>query len=282
MDGGDVPRFTPGQPGVCNLADVPIDATIVDLVNPFGMDPGKVNAITTDTGAKLPAKDYYAALRVEPTPGTVTEKQVKMLNDAKAAEAARAVHHFRVLTTEAMWEAVRVAQATAKALSKQYARPASMKRGLTVYSRVQARTKAIEDMIKKGTDSTKPIVIALGRNYKGTRARLGDKWTPVCKAVLDVLKQRFMVVLIDEYLTSQMCHGCHNKLVPRKGDSREKYCNHCGCDVDRDVNAAKNILEKFLFHVRGWGCPDYMCRPNQRHVQLQVAVMEAEPQTAEV
>jgi hypothetical protein len=28
------------------------------------------------------------------------------------------------------------------------------------------------------------------------RARLGDKWTPVCKAVLDVLKRNFMVVLM--------------------------------------------------------------------------------------
>jgi hypothetical protein len=50
-------------------------------------------------------------------------------------------------------------------------------------------------------------------------------------------------VLIDEYLTSQMCHDCHNKMVPHKGDSQKKYCSHCGCDVDRDVNAAKNMLE---------------------------------------
>jgi hypothetical protein len=110
-------------------------------------------------------------------------------------------------------------------------------------------------------------------------ARLGDKWTPVCKAVLDVLKRNFMVVLIDEYLTSQMCHSCHNKMVPRKGAPREKYCNHCSCDVDRDVNAAKNMLEVFLFHVRGLGRPDYLCRPKQCAVQ---AVPIHMPQEAEV
>jgi hypothetical protein len=81
-------------------------------------------------------------------------------------------------------------------------------------------------------DPTKRTVIALGRNYKGARACLGDRWTPVCKPVLDVLKCNFMVVLVDEYLTSQMCHSCHNKMVPRKGDSWEKYCNHCGCNVE--------------------------------------------------
>jgi transposase len=68
----------------------------------------------------------------------------------------------------------------------------------------------------------------------------------MCKAVLDVLKRHFKVVLIDEYLTSQMCHNCHNKLIPRIGEPREKYCTHCGCDVDRGINAAMNILKVFL------------------------------------
>jgi hypothetical protein len=136
-----------------------------------------------------------------------------------------------------------------------------------VYGRVQARTKTILDIITEvAVDPAKPIVIALGWNYKGAHARLGAWWTPVCKAVLDVLKRNFMVLLpvIDEYLTSQMCHDCHNKMVPRKGDSQEKCCNHCqcGCDVDHDVNAALNILEVFLFHVHGWESPDDLCCPN--------------------
>jgi hypothetical protein len=64
-----------------------------------------------------------------------------------------------------------------------------------------------------GAHPTKPIIIALRRDYKGGRAGLGDKCTPVCKAVLHILKHNFMVVLIDEYLTSKMCHSCHNKMV---------------------------------------------------------------------
>jgi hypothetical protein len=58
-----------------------------------------------------------------------------------------------------------------------------------------------------------------------------------------------MVGVIDDYLISQMCHSCHNKMVPHKGDSCEKYCIHCGCDVDRDVDAAKNSLEVLLFRM---------------------------------
>jgi hypothetical protein len=94
--------------------------------------------------------------------------QAKKLNNAKAAEEARKAHHFHVLTSAQLWEAARAAQATAKALTLQYARPAAMKLGLTVYGRVQARNKTILDMITEVTvDPAKLIVIALGRNYKG-------------------------------------------------------------------------------------------------------------------
>jgi hypothetical protein len=65
-----------------------------------------------------------------------------------------------------------------------------------------------------------------------------------CKAVLDaliLLKHHFTVVLrlrvIDEYLTWQICNDCHNKLIPRMGEPHEKYCTHCGCDVDFNINA---------------------------------------------
>jgi transposase len=86
-----------------------------------------------------------------------------------------------------------------------------------------------------------------------------------------------MVVLIDEYLTSQLCHGCHNKLIPQFGEPHEKYRK---CDVDSldcDINAAKNLLEVLLFHVCGWGRPDYLCRPDQHHVEAVQA-----PRTANV
>jgi transposase len=78
----------------------------------------------------------------------------------------------------------------------------------------------------------------------------------VCKAVLDILKRHFMVVLIDEYLTvltSQMCHSCYNnlKLIPRFGEPHEKYCTDYKCDVDRDIKAAKNILEVFCSTFKG-------------------------------
>jgi hypothetical protein len=102
-----------------------------------GIDPGKINIVMLDSGPKLDGNEYHSAPHAVPTP-----EQTKMLNDAKAAEEAslRMEHHFRVLTMDRLWNAVRVAHATAllaQALKKQYAQPATMKRGLTVYARVQ-------------------------------------------------------------------------------------------------------------------------------------------------
>jgi hypothetical protein len=270
------------------MNEIPVNPALLEAANWVGADPGKVNVVTFSTGEKLPATAYYSAVRAAPTPGpidAVAEKRRIVLAAAKDAESRRAQVHFGVLTSEGLWAAAAVAKQTMPALTKQYARPACLKRALSVYGRVQARAVEIVAMVKKGADVSKPTVVALGRNYQGRRARLGDKWTPVCKVVLNLLSVHFAVVLIDEYLTSQMCWQCRNKLVARQGEPREKYCLVCQCEVDRDVNAAKNILEKLLFHIRGWGCPAYMCRPVRHLLAAEgpaAPAIENEPQTAEV
>jgi putative transposase len=49
------------------------------------------------------------------------------------------------------------------------------------------------------------------------------------------------VVLVDPYNTSQVCSGC-GKLVPKPLEERTHRCPHCGLVIDRDHNAAINIL----------------------------------------
>ncbi len=48
------------------------------------------------------------------------------------------------------------------------------------------------------------------------------------------------VVLVDPYNTSQLCSGC-GQLVPKTLEERWHSCE-CGTELDRDHNAAKNIL----------------------------------------
>lgn len=51
------------------------------------------------------------------------------------------------------------------------------------------------------------------------------------------------VVLVNPTYTSQMCSSCG---VVRKKDLSERWHScECGCELDRDTNAAKNILNKY-------------------------------------
>src|SRR5205085_1969545 len=44
--------------------------------------------------------------------------------------------------------------------------------------------------------------------------------------------------------TSQECSGCHEQ-VPKDLSVRWHSCPYCGVELDRDHNAAKNILQRY-------------------------------------
>ena len=53
------------------------------------------------------------------------------------------------------------------------------------------------------------------------------------------------IVKVDPKNTSQNCSSCGNK-VPKTLSARQHNCFHCGLSLDRDVNAALNILYRGL------------------------------------
>jgi len=56
------------------------------------------------------------------------------------------------------------------------------------------------------------------------------------------------VVLVDPRGTTQMCSGCH-AIVPKDLSVRIHDCSHCGLRLDRDHNAALNILARGLASI---------------------------------
>lgn len=108
-------------------------------------------------------------------------------------------------------------------------------------------TIAIEDlMISNMTRSAKGTVEEPGRNVRA-KARLN-------RSILEVgwadLRQKLSykatrdgarLIVVDPRYTSQRCSGC-NELVPKSLAVRTHHCPHCGLVLDRDENAAKNIL----------------------------------------
>jgi len=49
------------------------------------------------------------------------------------------------------------------------------------------------------------------------------------------------VIAVPPAFTSQICSGC-GELVPKKLSERWHVCPHCGLSIQRDINAARNIL----------------------------------------
>jgi len=54
--------------------------------------------------------------------------------------------------------------------------------------------------------------------------------------------------------TSQMCSAC-GEIVEKDLSARMHECPYCGFVLDRDVNAARNILQK-AFYAPGLGVQD--------------------------
>jgi putative transposase len=51
------------------------------------------------------------------------------------------------------------------------------------------------------------------------------------------------LIEVDPRNTTQDCPGCGAKVLKELGD-RQHECPHCGLSIDRDLNAARNILRR--------------------------------------
>lgn len=60
-------------------------------------------------------------------------------------------------------------------------------------------------------------------------------------------------VAVAPHWTSQQCSGCR-QIVKKSLSERTHRCVHCGLVMDRDENAARNILVKALHRLKTQGC----------------------------
>jgi len=114
--------------------------------------------------------------------------------------------------------------------------------------------------------STKKPIILLGDKYgphKCARGTRGHMTTPL----VEYLAQFFLIVLVPEHLTSQLCPLCHCKTEFASKDSwRGKVCKSCvnrkEFYFDRDHGAASNIYYKAVFFMRSGGFypPQYITK----------------------
>ncbi|HLQ29459.1 MAG TPA: transposase, partial [Ktedonobacteraceae bacterium] len=62
------------------------------------------------------------------------------------------------------------------------------------------------------------------------------------------------VVRVPPKNTSQECSGCR-RMVPKDLSVRWHSCPHCGTELDRDHNAARNILRYYQEHQGAGSVP---------------------------
>ena len=60
------------------------------------------------------------------------------------------------------------------------------------------------------------------------------------------------IIEVDPSNTSQVCSNC-GSIVSKSLNDRIHHCPECNCNLDRDVNAAINILNRGLDTIRTVG-----------------------------
>jgi IS605 OrfB family transposase len=91
------------------------------------------------------------------------------------------------------------------------------------------------------------IANALGFNHDSKRLLyLFSHYAFKQKLAFKARENGFQTFLVGEAYTSQTCGKCHNR---HKTKSKTYICPKCHIEIDRDLNAARNILLKFLYEL---------------------------------
>ena len=121
-----------------------------------------------------------------------------------------------------------------------------------IHQRIQRQRKDFQYKIAHWLVKTYDLIAVEALNIKGlARTRLAKsildaawgQFITILEAV--AVKRGVHVVKVNPYGTSQDCSRCGIK-VPKDLSIRTHECPKCGCVLDRDVNAAVNILQRAL------------------------------------
>ena len=111
-------------------------------------------------------------------------------------------------------------------------------------------------------------IIVLGDGFRGgpnATTRGTKDGTVVTKSIRRLLSKHRKVVLADEFRTTLNCHNCglNGKIITRlKWDDtiRQQPCPRCGQQVERDLNASKNIAAVFSAKLLTGDRPPWLSR----------------------
>ena len=195
---------------------VPEAMPLNEVKNAVGVDVGLKEFLTTSDGDAVPIQQTYRK-----TQAHLARQQRKLARKQKASKRGE---KQKILIAKVHQHIGRIREnfhyKTAHKLVKQY------------------DLIAVEDLNIKG--------LARTRWSKSILDAACGKFINALEAV--AVKRGVRVVKVSPYSTSQDCSGCGAK-VPKTLFIRLHECHKCGLRMDRDENAARNILDRALNEV---------------------------------
>jgi putative transposase len=92
--------------------------------------------------------------------------------------------------------------------------------------------------------------LELGRSRGMRKSILDVAWTQfISMTVSKAAEAGRRVILVNPRDTTKLCSSC-TRMVPKELHERVHSCPHCGLVLDRDENAARNILQRGLLALR--------------------------------
>ncbi|MCL6090116.1 MAG: transposase [Candidatus Thermoplasmatota archaeon] len=197
----------------------------VELINPIGTDLGLKSIITTSEG-----------LQIEP-PKYLRKSEKKLKRAQKQLSRKKKGSGKRIKAKK------KVAKIHRKIERQRDDFSHKISRGLVV----DHDLIAFEDLNING----------MIRNHHIAKSIADAGWNKIVRYTMYKAESAgASVVLVDPRHTSQKCSGCGNIKLNLKLSDRIYHCNACGLTIDRDLNAAINVLNDGLIKV-GRGTPEY-------------------------
>ncbi|NES04013.1 MAG: IS200/IS605 family element transposase accessory protein TnpB [Okeania sp. SIO2F4] len=196
---------------------VPTPISVGNLQNAIGIDVGLKEFLTTNIGETVPVPNFYrkSQSNLARKQRKADRKEIGSNNWKKAQNRVARLHQHIARQREYFH------YKTAHKLVKEY------------------DLIAVEDLNIKG----------LARNTKLSKSIYDVAWGAFIEKLKAVaVKRGVHVIKVNPHNTSQNCSNCGHK-VPKTLSVRTHSCPKCGTVLDRDENAARNILNKALCEV---------------------------------
>jgi len=195
-------------------ASIPNPLPIEQVTAAVGVDVGLKEFLTTSEGDTVPIQKIYRNAQKR-----LARKQRKLARQRKGSKNhAKQVKRVAQIHQRMQRQREKFHYSQAHKLCDQY------------------DLIAVEELKIKG----------LARNSKLAKSILDAAWGAFIQKLEAVaVKRGKLVIKVNPWGTSQDCSGCGTK-VPKTLSIRTHQCPKCGLELDRDVNAARNILERAL------------------------------------